>query len=93
MPTQQWMLLGAAILGFAGVAAGAFGAHALKQRVSPEMLAIFEVGVRYQMYYALALALWSVSQNINTFPSHWLDASGWSFLVGDNSLFPEACIC
>ncbi|MFA6241372.1 MAG: DUF423 domain-containing protein [Candidatus Hydrogenedentales bacterium] len=44
-----------AILGGLAVALGAFGAHGLKQRISPEMLAIFEVGVRYQMYHALAL--------------------------------------
>jgi len=44
-----------AISAFIGVAAGAFGAHALKARVSPDMLAVFEVGVRYQMYHAFAL--------------------------------------
>ena len=38
-----------------GVALGAFGAHGLRDRLSPEMLAVFETGVRYQMYHALAL--------------------------------------
>jgi len=42
---------------FVAVAAGAFGAHALKSRLTPDMLAVFEVGVRYQMYHALALVL------------------------------------
>lgn len=37
------------------VALGAFGAHALKTRLDPQMLANFETGVRYQMYAALAL--------------------------------------
>jgi uncharacterized membrane protein YgdD (TMEM256/DUF423 family) len=37
------------------VAAGAFGAHALRGRLSPEMLQVFETGARYQMYHALAL--------------------------------------
>jgi uncharacterized membrane protein YgdD (TMEM256/DUF423 family) len=43
------------------VAAGAFGAHGLKARLSPEMLAVFETGARYQMYHALALvaAAWA----------------------------------
>ena len=50
------VLLAAAILGGTGVALGAFGAHALKARLSPGDLAIFETGVRYQMYHALALA-------------------------------------
>ncbi len=45
----------AGALGFLSVVLGAFGAHALKSRLSPEMLAIFETGVRYQMYHALAM--------------------------------------
>ncbi|MFW7379430.1 MAG: DUF423 domain-containing protein [Oligoflexus sp.] len=49
-----WMIMGSIFSGL-GVAFGAFGAHALKARLSPDMLAIFEVGVRYQMYHALAL--------------------------------------
>ena len=42
---------------FVAVAAGAFGAHALKSRLSPEMLAVWETAVRYQVYHALALLL------------------------------------
>jgi len=45
----------AAIGGFAGVGLGAFAAHGLKGRLSPEMLAVFETAVRYQMYHAFAL--------------------------------------
>ena len=45
----------AALSAFLAVAAGAFGAHALKSRLAPEMLGVFEVGVRYQMYHALGL--------------------------------------
>ena len=45
----------AAIAGFAGVALGAFAAHGLKTRLAPEMLAVFETAVRYQMYHAFAL--------------------------------------
>ena len=37
------------------VAAGAFGAHALRARVEPRLLEVFETGARYQMYHALAL--------------------------------------
>lgn len=40
---------------FLAVACGAFGAHALKSRLSPEMLAVWETAVRYQVYHALAL--------------------------------------
>ena len=41
--------------GFLGVALGAFAAHGLKPALSPDMLAVFETGVRYQMYHAFAL--------------------------------------
>ena len=43
------------ISAFLGVAAGAFGAHALKTRVSPELLLVYETGVRYQLIHAIAL--------------------------------------
>lgn len=44
-----------ALLAFLSVAAGAFGAHALRSRVAPELLTVFETGARYQMYHALGL--------------------------------------
>ena len=63
-----------------GVAAGAFGAHGLKDRLDPEMLSIFEVGVRYQMYHAFALiaAAWSQAK----WPSRLVTIGGWMFVVG-----------
>jgi uncharacterized membrane protein YgdD (TMEM256/DUF423 family) len=65
---------------FVGVAAGAFGAHALKSRLDPEMLTIFEVGVRYQMYHAFGLlaAAWAFTR----WPSAALTAGGWLFAAG-----------
>lgn len=50
----RW-LSAAAILGGLSVALGAFGAHGLQGRVTPELLTVFETGARYQMYHALAL--------------------------------------
>ncbi len=44
-----------AVSGGVAVALGAFGAHALRDRLSPADLAVFETGVRYQMFHALAL--------------------------------------
>ncbi len=44
-----------AVMGAVGVAIGAFGAHGLRGRLSPDMLAVFETGVRYHMYHALAI--------------------------------------
>ena len=69
-----------AISAFVGVVLGAFGAHALKQRLDPGMLEVFEVGVRYQMYHALALlaVAWAVSR----WPSGASTAAGWLFVVG-----------
>jgi uncharacterized membrane protein YgdD (TMEM256/DUF423 family) len=49
------------VAGFAGVVLGAFAAHGLKATLPPDMLAVFETGVRYQMYHAFALfaAAWA----------------------------------
>ena len=74
-------LLVAAILGFLGVAFGAFGAHALRGRLSPEMIAVFEIAVRYQMYHALALL--GVAAAVAHFGrARLLMVAGWSFLAG-----------
>lgn len=62
------------------VATGAFGAHGLKSRLSPEMLNTFEVGARYQMYHALALMIVAWAQT--RWPGTLVVASGWLFVVG-----------
>jgi uncharacterized membrane protein YgdD (TMEM256/DUF423 family) len=74
-----WWMLGA-VNGFLAVSAGAFGAHGLKSRVTPDMLANFETGARYHMYHALALlaVAWLATQR----PSGLADAAGWCFLIG-----------
>jgi len=69
-----------ALSGFIGVALGAFGAHALKSRLDPDLLAIFEVGVRYQMYHAFALLAVGWAQT--RWPGRVLNASGWLFVAG-----------
>jgi uncharacterized membrane protein YgdD (TMEM256/DUF423 family) len=69
-----------AISAFVGVAAGAFGAHGLKSRLSPDMLDTFEVGVRYQMYHAFALMLAAWAQT--RWPGGAVTASGWLFIAG-----------
>jgi uncharacterized membrane protein YgdD (TMEM256/DUF423 family) len=46
-----------ALLAFLGVLAGAFGAHALRGRLTPELLQVFETGARYQLIHALAMIL------------------------------------
>jgi uncharacterized membrane protein YgdD (TMEM256/DUF423 family) len=62
------------------VALGAFGAHALKARLSADLLAVFEVGVRYQMVHALALL--AVAWAHTRWPGGVLTAGGWLFVAG-----------
>lgn len=70
----------AAALAFLGVAFGAFGAHALRARLSPELLAVFETGVRYQMYHAFAMfaAAWAWAR----WPRRIFGMAGALFLAG-----------
>jgi uncharacterized membrane protein YgdD (TMEM256/DUF423 family) len=63
-----------------GVALGAFGAHGLRGRVTPEMLNVFEVGVRYQLYHALALL--TVGAIAGRLPGGALAIAGWLFVAG-----------
>jgi uncharacterized membrane protein YgdD (TMEM256/DUF423 family) len=74
---RLWFGLGA-LNAFLAVAAGAFGAHALKSRLSPEMLAVFETGARYQMYHALGLLAVGalVALGRSTGPVGWLMLAG-----------------
>ena len=62
------------------VAAGAFGAHALRTRLSPEYLTVFETAARYQMYHALGLlaVAWALSRWPGS-PAQW---AGWLFVAG-----------
>lgn len=62
------------------VGAGAFGAHALRERLAPDLLAAFETGARYQMYHALALV--AVGLAVGRWNSGGLTAAGWLFLAG-----------
>jgi len=66
--------------GLLAVALGAFGAHALKERLTPDMLAVFEVGVRYQMYHALALL--GVAWASTRWPGALVSAGGWLMVAG-----------
>jgi uncharacterized membrane protein YgdD (TMEM256/DUF423 family) len=76
---RLFFVLGA-LSAFIGVAAGAFGAHALKARLTPDLLAIFETGSRYQLVHALALlaVAWACQRWPGT-PVRW---AGWCFVAG-----------
>jgi uncharacterized membrane protein YgdD (TMEM256/DUF423 family) len=66
------------VLGLLGVAAGAFGAHALEGAVTPERLAVFETAARYHLVHALAIVLAGAM-------AAWLPlarVAGWLFTAG-----------
>jgi uncharacterized membrane protein YgdD (TMEM256/DUF423 family) len=78
---EKIFLLLASVLGGLAVALGAFGAHALESRMSADLLATYEVGVRYHFYHALALI------GVVAVLSRWPDAgaavaAGWLFVFG-----------
>ena len=77
---RTFLLIGA-VLGFLGVAFGAFGAHGLRNRLSPEMLAVFETAVRYQMYHVFALLIVAAAIG-HLGPARLLVIAGWFFFAG-----------
>jgi uncharacterized membrane protein YgdD (TMEM256/DUF423 family) len=77
---RTFLLIGS-IFGFLGVAFGAFGAHALKSRLSTEMLAVFETGVRYQMYHAFAVLIVAAAIG-HLGDARLLGIAGWFFVAG-----------
>jgi uncharacterized membrane protein YgdD (TMEM256/DUF423 family) len=62
------------------VALGAFAAHALKSTLPVDMVAVFETGVRYQMYHAFALfaAAWGYAQ----WQARFFRLAGGLFVLG-----------
>jgi uncharacterized membrane protein YgdD (TMEM256/DUF423 family) len=76
---RVFFLLGS-LSGLIAVAAGAFGAHTLRDRIPADLLAVFETGVRYQMYHALALlaVAWAITRWSNSLST----IAGWLFVAG-----------
>ena len=78
--THVFLLMGA-IFGMLAVAFGAFGAHALKSRLTVELLNSYQTAVQYQFWHALALlAVGLLVLQLN--PSRLLQSSGWLFFLG-----------
>lgn len=76
---RTFFIMGA-VLAALGVAAGAFGAHALRARLAPDLLAVFETGVRYHLIHALALL--AVAWAATRWPGQLTHTAGWFFLAG-----------
>ncbi len=81
IPIQRFMLGAAGALGGLGVVAGAFAAHALKDRLDPDSLNAFHVGVDYQIYHAIALLALTALPH-SRWASRWIRCAGWSWIVG-----------
>ena len=80
---DRTFLLAGAVAGFIAVGFGAFGAHGLRGRLTPEMLAVFETGVRYHMYHALALLLTAaLMARPGMGGGKLMVAAGWLFVAG-----------
>ncbi len=68
-------------MGGLGVAGGAFASHALQNRLTERALEVFNLGIRYQMYHALALL--GVALLMGMHPDNpWLGGAGWGFIIG-----------
>jgi uncharacterized membrane protein YgdD (TMEM256/DUF423 family) len=79
MMSKTWLTLGS-VFAFVGVALGAFGAHGLREKLTPRAMEIFNTAVQYQFIHALALlalGLWAAQ---NTSVSTALP--GWAFTAG-----------
>ncbi len=63
-----------------GVVFGAFGAHALKASLSPQLLTTFETGVRFQMYHGLGLL--ALAWAVGRWPERRLAPAAWLLLAG-----------
>ncbi|HEX7047409.1 MAG TPA: DUF423 domain-containing protein [Gammaproteobacteria bacterium] len=77
---MRTLLIAGALLMAAGVVLGAFGAHALKGRLDPEMLAVWQTAVQYHLVHALGMVVIAMAA------LHWQNAqfaiAGWLLLAG-----------
>jgi uncharacterized membrane protein YgdD (TMEM256/DUF423 family) len=69
-----------ALAAFIGVALGAFGAHGLRGRLSPESLTVFETGVRYQMYHAFGIFIVAIA--LTRVGGAMVRTAGWLVTLG-----------
>ena len=79
---RRIIIRSAAVVGFAAVALGAFGAHGLQRIVTPERIATFEIGIRYAFYHALALGLIAGLYGTEGIRVDRLHLSAWLWLAG-----------
>jgi uncharacterized membrane protein YgdD (TMEM256/DUF423 family) len=79
---RLWIAL-AAIFGFLAVAFGAFGAHGLKNHLSPERLAWLDTATRYALWHVLAILAVAIMFQLQRGMPLWaLSIAAWAFIVG-----------
>lgn len=78
---MKFFVIAGSLSAFMGVALGAFGAHGLKSRVTPDMLTIWQTGVQYHLAHALGLVLIGVLCQLIPETS-LLRNAGWFMLAG-----------
>lgn len=80
MSVNYRFIMSAGVFGFLGVASGAFGAHALKQMLDPELLIIFKTGSTYCLQHAIVLLIVALYQQ--QAQNRWLHRACWGFTIG-----------
>ena len=78
--SSRWLVLIGCVSAGLGVAAGAFGAHMLKDLLEPNMLAVYDTATRYQMYHAFGLVLSGLVVRVGR--DSGASKAGWLFLAG-----------
>jgi uncharacterized membrane protein YgdD (TMEM256/DUF423 family) len=79
--TAKLFLVVGSIAALLAVAFGAFGAHALKTRIAPELMPVYRTGVEYHFYHALGLMLVGLAA-VHLPESAYLRSAGWAMLAG-----------
>ncbi|MCY0865312.1 MAG: DUF423 domain-containing protein [Sulfobacillus sp.] len=75
------LLFVAAVLGFLGVGLGAFGAHGLRAKITPESLAVYQTGVQYHLIHTVAMVLAALLTD-RLAATNWVLLAGWFFFGG-----------
>ncbi|MHB8668455.1 MAG: DUF423 domain-containing protein [Burkholderiales bacterium] len=79
--TAKLFLVAGCLAALLAVVFGAFGAHALKGRIAPELMPVYRTGVEYHFYHALGLILVGLAA-LHLPESAWLRGAGWAMLAG-----------
>lgn len=75
------LLFVAAVLGVLGVGLGAFGAHGLRAKITPESLAVYQTGVQYHLIHTVAIVLAALLTD-RLAATNWVLLAGWFFFAG-----------